>query len=298
MSFSNDVKNEILSVERQECCKLSLAYGLLLFGRSFSSSSLSFLTENREAALAYCEAVTLLSGEKTEPAVTDGGNYKVDVTSKKTIEACLEKNGSNDRIVRRRINFANFHDSCCFASFTAGAFLASGTVTDPEKEYHLEFSSSSRQLCADLIKLFQEFDIVPGFTARGSGFIVYIKNSSEIEDILALMGATENSMSLMGTKMFKDVRNKVNRRVNFENANIKRSAAAASKQYDAIRELKNSGRYDKLPQELKQVGDIRWENIEMSTSEIAKAVPGGLSVSGAGHRLKKLISLAEELKKQ
>lgn len=297
MSFSSEVKNELLSSEISPCCKLARNYGLLLFGRAFSATELSILSENPAIAEAYCDAIHTLSGTEVRPTVTAGGKYKVFVDSKEIINAVFEKLGINTQTVKRHINFANFQDSCCFAAFISGAFLACGTVTNPEKEYHLEFSVSTKTLCDDLIKLFDEYEPKPKMTQRSGSYTVYFKNSTDIEDVLSIMGAIENSLQFMGAKVYKDIRNTVNRKVNFENANLARTIAAATKQYEAIALIKEKIGFDSLPPELREIARLRYEDRELSNSEIASILSESLTVSGVNHRFKRLIKIAEDLKK-
>lgn len=297
MSFSSDVKDELMlrSFMNDECCKTAQSYGLLLFGRSFSHGSLSILTENEAVAQAYADAVCYFSGEYPETEVSDVGNYKINVEDAAVTEVVFERLGHVAAGARRRINFANLANPCCFASFIRGAFLACGTVTDPEKEYHLEFTSSSKMLCTDLIKVFDEFDIEPRLSERAGNYIVYIKKSSEIEDILSVMGATESSMLLMGAKMYKDVRNNVNRKVNFENANMARAVQAATKQYEAVAYIKERSGLDSLPEDLREIALLRYENREASSSEIRAMLSEPLTASGISHRFRRLQKIAEEL---
>lgn len=298
MSFSSDVKKELLNIELSPCCKHAQSYGLLLYGRAFSLSEVSLLTENELVAESYCEAVKTLSGQEITSKQTKGGKYKILVNDRNIIDKIIEQTGMNDRRLKRRVNFANLYAECCFASFLRGAFLACGTVANPEKEYHLEFSVSTKGLCDDIIKIFEEFEPVPKMTQRGGSYIVYFKNSSDIEDVLAIMGATECSLAFMGAKVYKDIRNTVNRKVNFENANIARTIAAASKQYEAIAYLKDKIGFDALPEELREIAALRYEHREISNAEIGSLLSESLSISGINHRFKRLIKLAEEQKKQ
>lgn len=298
MSFSCDVKNELLlrSFVNSDCCNIAQNYGLLLFGRSFSSSGLSLLTENEGVADAYAQAVKFFSGEYPETEVSEVGNFKITLENKGKIASLLTALGHNAPAARRRINFANLANPCCFTAFIRGVFLASGTVTDPEKEYHLEFSSSSKALCTDLMKLFDEFEVTPKITERAGNYVVYFKKSSDIEDLLSSMGATESSMMIMGAKMFKDVRNNVNRRVNFENANMARSVQAAVKQYEAVKLIKDVCGFDSLPADLKELARLRYENCEASSNEIRKMLSESLTVSGISHRFRRLTAIAEGIK--
>lgn len=298
MSFSYDVKNELLlrGFVNSDCCNTAQNYGLLLFGRSFSSSGFSLLTEHEGVANAYSNAVKFFSGDYPETDVSEVGNFKISVDDKSQITSLLTALGHNAPAARRRINFADLANPCCFASFIRGAFLASGTVTDPEKEYHLEFSTSSKGLCGDLMKLFDEFEVTPKLTERAGNYIVYFKKSSEIEDLLSTMGATESSMMIMGAKMYKDVRNNVNRRVNFENANMARSVQAAMKQYEAVQLIKDVCGFDSLPSDLKELARLRYENCEASSNEIRKMLSESLTISGISHRFRRLMTIAENIK--
>ncbi|MBR3768061.1 MAG: DNA-binding protein WhiA [Clostridia bacterium] len=297
MSFSSEVKNELLSIENSPCCKHAQSYGLLLFGRAFSATEFSILTENSAIAGSYCDAVNYLSDKKVSPTETGGGKYKVLIEDPEIINRVFEKLGIAEATVKRRINFANFQDTCCFSAFIRGAFLSCGTVTNPEKEYHLEFSVSTKGLCEDIIKLFDEYEPKPKMTQRSGSYTVYFKSSTDIEDVLSIMGATENSLQVMGAKVYKDIRNTVNRKVNFENANLARTIAAATKQYDAIAFIKEKIGFDALPEELREIAKLRYEDRELSNSELSKMLSESITVSGVNHRFKRLIKLAEELKK-
>lgn len=296
MSFSVEVKNELISLENSPCCKHAFSYGLALFGRAFSSDELSILTENSAIASAYCEALCYLSGHIIIPTKTEGGKYKISVTEKSVLNAIFEKTGVSGQNVKRRVNFANISEPCCFSSFLRGVFLACGTVTDPQKEYHLEFSVSSKGLCDDLLRVFDEYEPTPHVTQRSGSYTVYFKNSTDIEDVLAIIGATENSLAYMQAKIVKDIRNTVNRKVNFESANLARTIAAATKQYEAIARIKEKSGFDSLPVELREIARLRYENRELSNSEIASMLSQPLTVSGVNHRFQKIIKIAQELK--
>lgn len=297
MSFSSEVKTELLSIENTPCCEHAMNYGILLFGRSFSVTEFSFLTENSDIASAYCEAFRYFTGENITPSVTAGGKYKILIEDKDLIHKIIDKTDMITSSGKRRVNFANFRDNCCFSAFIRGAFLACGTVTNPEKEYHLEFSVSTKGLCEDIIKIFNEYDPTPKMTRRSGSYTVYFKNSTDIEDVLSIMGATESSLKFMGAKVFKDIRNTVNRKVNFENANLARTIAAASKQYEAIALIKEKAGFDALPEDLREIAQIRYADRELSNSEIAKMLSVDITVSGVNHRFKRILKIAEELKK-
>ncbi|MCH5197405.1 MAG: DNA-binding protein WhiA [Oscillospiraceae bacterium] len=297
MSFAGEVKEELLNIEKTACCEQSEARGLLLFGRELSPSSVSFLTENGSVASAFANAVHLFSGHTPETQVSASGNYKIVIENRNINDALLSEVLPDGLNSKKQLTVGEIERDCCKASFIRGAFLAGGTVTNPDTEYHLEFSCPSKTLANDLMELIRQLGIEPKTAKRAGNNIVYIKKSGDIEDILSAMGATETSMMLMGAKMYKDVRNTINRRVNFENANIARSVEAAMRQYEAIELIEKKQGLDSLPAELKRAAALRLENPDVSTGEIRKLLGEELSLSGLNHRFKKLIDMAQELKK-
>ena len=297
MSYASEVKTELLGVPNESCCELSQARGMLLFGREFSPGGISLLTENGGIAEAYAGAVRLFSGCTPRISRSECGNYKVSVTDRSVTEAVLSEVMSLSRNEKKQLSIGKIERDCCRAAFVRGAFLAGGTVTNPDVEYHMEFSCPSKNLATELQALILQLGIETRLTKRAGAYVVYIKKSGDIEDLLGLTGATETAMMLMGSKMYKDVRNTVNRRVNFENANIGRSIAAAGKQIDAIRRLKNANAMDHLPAQLKEIALLRLENPDATTAEIQSMLSDPLSISGVNHRFKKLIELSEDLPK-
>lgn len=291
MSFSSDVKTELTDIACAACCETQLSRALLLFGRACSGVSLSLLTEHAGAAAAYAKAVALFSGVTPEISRSESGNYKIQVEDPDVLDAVMGELGET-RNEKRQLCIGRIDRDCCVAAFLRGAFLAAGTVTNPDVEYHLEFSCPSTHLAKELIALLEQTGIEAKCTKRGGVNIVYIKKSESIETLLTLMGATENSLLLMGAKMYKDVRNTVNRRVNFENANIARSAAAARRQTEAIETLRRTGKFDELPPELRELAALRLENPESSTAELVEMLGDALTVSGVNHRFGRIIKAA------
>ena len=297
MSFSTEVKAELVSVHNEPCCAVAQSYALLLFGRAFSGREMSLLTENEQVAAAYAEAVGLFSGVSVAPERTEAGNYRTVVDDRDALKRILAALG-HDGTGRRRVNFAVLENECCFAAFIRGAFLACGTVTDPEKEYHLEFSVPTRGLCEDLMKLFDEFEPAPKMTERAGAFILYLKNSTDIEDALTLMGAPESSMRVMGAKAIKSVKNTVNRKVNFENANLRRTVDAANRQRDAISYIQQKHGFDAMPPELREIASLRFENEELSNAQLARMLSESITASGVNHRLARIIKIADQMREK
>ena len=293
MSYAAQVKTELSGLENAACCEVSLARGLLMFGREFGPAGISILTENPGVAAAYAAAAHLFSGHTPATHLSESGNSKIVIEDRDDVAAILEEAAVLNE--KKQISIGAIKKDCCRDAFIRGAFLACGTVTDPDKEYHLEFSCPSKRLALELSELISQYGIEMKLTKRGGTSILYLKKSGDIEDLLLHMGASETSMMLMGSKMFKDVRNTVNRRVNFENANIARSIAAAGKQYDAIAFIEAHGGLRQLSPELRELAELRLENPDLSAGEIRKLLSDPLTLSGVNHRFKKLIQIAEAL---
>jgi DNA-binding protein WhiA len=180
--------------------------------------------------------------------------------------------------------------------FTAGVFLASGSVNDPEKEYHLEFCSPEEKIAEELISLLGEIGVNAGITVRRGQYIVYIKGSESIEDTLTFINAQQCTLELMNVKIYKDVRNKANRITNCDNANINKVVKASMKQVEDIKLIAEKRGLESLTDELRQVAEIRLESIGLSLQDIGESLEPPISRSGVNHRFKKLAKIADEIR--
>ena len=300
MSFSAEVKNEILSIELEnDCCLHSFAYGMILFSRAFSSFDISLLTEHNAIAEMYRNMLVNVCDVKPKFAKTEAGKYKIEVNNAQERLKVLETFGYDKKSSTSRINWSNFSDECCKIAFLKGAFLTCGTINDPNKGYHLEFVVPYLNLSKDL-KLFiddyEELSVTPKVITRSSNYVIYFKDSEAIEDVLTVMGAMNSCLELMGVKMYKDMRNNVNRKLNFESANLDKTIDAAAKQIDAILHIKNTVGFSYLSSELREVAELRLENPDMSLRELGEQLSEPISRSGVNHRLKKICSIASTIK--
>ncbi len=296
MSFSQDVKSELaLLTDLSDCCMKAEAYGMLLFGKYYSQTRIGLLTENKNVANAYSVFCKECCGVKARTTKTKAGNYSLSVSAQNEIMKIMRYFGQSPQNVALRINRANFEDDCCYASFLRGAFLSCGTIADPMKNYHLEFVIPFFKLTNDFATLLGDMGLTPKIVERGNSYVVYFKDSENIEDFLTLIGAASSSLELMGVKMMKDVRNKINRKVNFETANISRTVNAAMAQIAAIEKIEKTKGLSWLPEQLKNIAIIRKNNPDMSLDEIKNELGGEISRSGVNHRLNRLIKIADEL---
>ena len=300
MSFSADVKNELLSFEiENECCLHAFAYGLMLFSRAFSYYDISLMTEHSGVAEKYCELMKKICKVTPKLTKSDAGKFKIEVQTQAERTKILKTFGYENKGGTLRLNWSNISDECCKTAFLKGAFLTCGTVNDPNKNYHFEFVVPYLNLSKDL-KLFiddyDELNVQPKTIVRNSTYVIYFKDSESIEELLTAMGAVNSALELMGVKMYKDVRNNVNRKLNFENANLDKTIDAAGRQVDAIRFIKNKVGLNYLSDELKELAELRLENPEISLRELGDLLTKPISRSGLNHRLKRICDIADSLK--
>lgn len=303
MSFSSEVKKELSAVAAEsECCQRAEAYGLLFFGRAFGKYDISITTEYDFVAEKYKQAIAQFIHEKPEISVSKSGKITISVEDADSRVDILNELGYTGKETSLRLLTTNIENDCCFGSFLRGAFLSCGIVTDPKKEYHLEFDPAFKNKCRDLCELFElqsekdsdSFSAVPKMSDRNGVNIVYFKDSSQIEDVLAVMGAQMSVLELINEKIFKDVRNNVNRKVNCDNANIRKTCQAASQHIAAIESLQRSGKFEELDAELRELAILRLENPEMTLNELGENLSTPLSRSGVNHRLKKIMDFANK----
>lgn len=299
MSFSQKVKSELsLMTDLSDCCMKAQAYGMLLFGKYYSQTRIGLLTENKNVASAYSFFCKECPAVKPRLSKTKAGNYSLSVTIPRDIDKIMLYFGQSKQNITLRINRSNFEDDCCYASFLRGAFLSCGTIADPMKNYHLEFVIPYLKLTNDFATLLGDMGLTPKIVERGNSYVVYFKDSENIEDFLTLIGAQSSSLELMGVKMMKDVRNKINRQINFETANISRTVNAAMTQVAAIEKIQKIKGLEWLPEQLREIAKIRLENPDMSLDEIRNELDGEISRSGVNHRLNRLIKIADELDRE
>lgn len=299
--FSHRVKAEAAQgISGRKRCDACLA-GMLLFCREFSPEGIVFQTENaairdlfiRLAEHAAGEGTTVLSKLSRKPMPL---LYSVKIRDKAAIEALLERAGvyfSEERCLSLSKPITDKY----FGAFAAGAFLCCGSVVTPQKGYHLEFVAPAEGLCEDLRGLFNEIIGVNGkILRRGSSSVLYFKESETIEDILTLIGASQSSLELMNVKIYKDVRNRANRATNCDTGNCQRQNASARRQLEAIEKIRAAeGGLSRLPEELRELCELRLNNPELSLSELMSLTSPPLSRSGVNHRFARIIKIAEEL---
>lgn len=187
-------------------------------------------------------------------------------------------------------------NTCCKRAFVRGAFMAAGSISDPSKAYHFEFALPTRSKAVQLKSMLATFDIDAKIVQRKRYFIVYIKEGSQIVDILNVMEAHVALMNLENVRILKEMRNSINRQVNCETANINKTVAAASKQVDDIMFIKNLVGFSELDEGLEEIAVLRLDHPEASLKELGEMLSSPIGKSGVNHRLRKLSNIADNLR--
>lgn len=293
-SFSAGVKNEMMSAKQKKCCRHAECYGMLIGSSSFSRRVVSLYTESETVAKRYLSDIHSVCGADVSfvPPQSGGGLFICTVNSESDRLRVLDTFSHEKGEIGARVNFANFENECCYASFLRGVFLVCGSMTNPQKNYRLEFSMQSKRLAQDVARVLYEVDIDAHTVSRKNGQAIYINESENIEDLLTMMGAQRSSLEIMNVKIVKDLRNRANRITNCETANISKTADAAVRQMLAIRKLASDGRLETLSDPLREAAELRLANPEMSLGELSRIC--GISRSGLNHRLSRLSELAEK----
>ena len=295
MSFSSDAKAELCRDKLpRRCCALAEAGGVLLFCNSVGLEQIKIVTESEDFA-ARLPRLFFKAFRLEFDQVIQGSKYTFLFQDPGKIAEIFEAIGySPAESITLHVNYGLLEKECCRTAFLRGAFLTGGSVTDPSKRYHLELATNHHKVSRETESLMLEQGFSPKATLRNGSSILYFKQSEAIEDFLAWLGAPVASMGVMEAKIEKDMKNKINRIVNCDNANTSKVVEAAQTQIAAIRTLRDRGLLEKLPDKLKETAELREANPEANLSELAELFDPPLTKSALNHRLRKLTELAAE----
>ena len=295
-SFSLKAKTELcrLSVQRP-CCSRAESYGVLLYCNTFTTREVRIITENPEFALRLPRLFHKAFGVRFDrvPEDNTGGKLIIQITDSEKLARILDVLGYDaEKALALHVNYALLEDDCCRAAFLRGAFLAGGSVTDPEKRYHLEFSTSHVQASREVLTLLEEMGFLPRSVMRGANAVTYFKQSEHIEDILTTIGAPASATEIMAAKVDKEIRNGANRATNCDIANLNKTLEAVAQQTEAIRRIADNGKLKTLPEKLQETAQMRLANPELSLAQLATMFDPPISKSCLNHRMRKIMELA------
>lgn len=298
MSFSSDIKKELCDVRELSPQQAeAMLYGIMYASRMDEGRPV-IQTENIDLMNAAAELIRAVFPNVRTGIVrlvkNSGSLYTLKIRS--GWEDIAERFEDFSSISREAVSGGDEESG----AFLRGVFVSCGSVTDPNKEYHLELVLPENDRTPALLDFIAEHGMSLKETARGGArskkTVLYAKESELIEDCLTYIGAANHSMEIMQVKIVKDFRNRVNRSVNCENANLDKTVAASNKSTADIEYIFSTMGADWLSPDLRETARLRVENPEMSLSELCGIFPEKISRSGLNHRLKKLSKLAEELR--
>ena len=313
MSFSSDVKEELAKhTGSARHCQIAEFAALLLYCGKINTDKngqyfIVLETENpsvvqksftllKKTFNIYTEITERTLGKQGKNAVYSIRVEKADeVTRILQAVKLMDKDGSL-REANRTIDAVLIKSGCCQRAFLRGAYLAIGSMSDPEKSYHLELVCISKEQAAQLRDVVTCFDIEAKIVQRKKYYVVYLKEGSGIVDFLNLTEAYVSLMNFENLRILKEMRNSINRRVNCEAANITRTVTAASKQVEDIIRIRDTYGFKSLPDNLREIAEVRLEYPDAPLKELGQYLQPPVGKSGVNHRLRKLSELAEKIK--
>ena len=289
MSFSSEVKeglSKIKNLTDKNIVKYELIGYLISNNTSIRNSKIIYKTENEYNINRFSKLLSNI----------DVNNYKIDIKGNNYI-ITLPKIHSLKEIEYqdKDIVYVELRDREEYLkAILRGAFLGSGSINNPEKKYHLEIILSTEENMKRIIEILSSFEIHAKRLERKSGYSVYLKEGEEISKLLALIGANNGVIKFEEIRVLRDIKNNVNRKVNCETANLNKTVNAAVKQINAIKELKQKGKFKNLPDNLKEIAELRLENPDASLQELGQMLSKPIGKSGVNHRLEKILELSKK----
>lgn len=308
MSFSMDVKEELRrkTGNARHCRIAELAALTIYLAYPVEDGCLEYRTETAPVAEQVGALIEKLFYEV--PALTKVKNGRQTVHfirtgSKELTDKMLETMKLERQDAEQEGRFwlpdaMQLQRSCCKRAYVRGAFLATGSVSDPQKSYHFELVFAWRQQAEQMQELLRSFDVEAGIVARKKASVLYVKEGAQISDILNVMEAHVALMELENVRILKDMRNSINRQVNCETANLNKTVTAAARQIEDIKLIRDTIGFDELKEELREMAEIRLEHPESSLLELGTYLAVPIGKSGVNHRLAKLCEIAEGLKQK
>lgn len=307
MSFAAQTKKELTLMEAEACCEKAELSSLIRMNGSVQLSNqrviLDISTENAAIARRIYSLLKKTYQVHIELLVRKKMRLKKNNVYIVRIPNRVQDILSDLKIVYEGFQFTPGIDksiirgNCCKRSYLRGAFLAGGSVNNPEgSSYHLEISSMYEEHCNALVELANKFNLNARCIERKKGFVFYIKEGQKIIEFLSLIGAHQALLRFEDIRIMKDMRNSVNRIVNCETANLNKTIGASLRQIENIRLLEREVGLTSLPDKLREVAEIRLQYPDVNLNEIGEMLKGQVSKSGVNHRLRKIDELAEKLR--
>ncbi len=313
MSFSSDVKKELCSKEnRARHCDIAELAGILNTSGEISINGnglqIKMNTENPAVARKIFTIIKKTFNVSCSvtinrlPQFKKSRVYSIVLNEQPQTEKILlaagliAKNSNNEFTIKKHISSTVINSTCCKKAYLRGAFIAAGSVSDPEKSYHMELINTDEKVSKELLKLMNFFELNAKIVLRKGLNVVYLKESENIADLLNIMEAHISLLKFENTRVVKDMRNQVNRIVNCETANLDKTVGASINQIESIKFIFEEKGMGYLSQQLLEVARLRLEYPEASLKEIGLMLKPQVGKSGVNHRLRKICEIAEKIK--
>ena len=309
MSFSSITKNELARIQGNgDCCKRAELAALVKMDGTLhkNGSQMSLDIKNFNAAVAR-KAFSLVKElfdigaqvmVRRKIRLRKNNIYLVRVPAAEKKTEIMSALGIMDDagLLQEKAPGSLLGRDCCRRAYLRGLFLGGGSVSSPERAYHLEIITSNLRHARDILRILKRFKLSGGINARKNWYVVYLKESEQIAECLNIMGAHNALLEFEGKRVYKDVRNKVNRLVNCETANLDKTVAAAVRQVEDIKLIIRCKGLDKLPTSLRQTAEARLQFPDANLRELGEVMVPPVGKSGVNHRLRKLSEIAGRLR--
>lgn len=297
MSFSSDAKAELCQnkIDRK-CCAVAECYGVLLYCSTFSAREIRIITASADFAQRLSKLFKRAFSIGFDVLPKEGqGKKSLVINDEEKLRRIFSAFGEDvDNTLTHHVNYVVVEEECCRTAFVRGAFLAGGSVTDPEKNYHLELATPHHSVSRETHSLLLDMGFAPKETKRAANTLLYFKKADAIADFFTKLGAPVTAMNIMTAKVDKEMRNTVTRQINCDSANADKTVAAAQEQLEAIRRIAGEYGLDALPEQLKQAALLRITNPEASLADLARLSYPPVTKSCLSHRLKKILTFKPE----
>ncbi|WP_408955755.1 DNA-binding protein WhiA [Natroniella sp. ANB-PHB2] len=310
MSFTDEVKNEIARRDFDDkCCRLAELAALVKINGSLriDNQQLALKLESKNAAVAR-RIYRLLQEQfdfftdiivRKKMYLDKKNYYIIRVPPQPGVREILVECGliTGKYQLNHQIKEELIVQDCCARSYLRGVFLATGSVSNPDSEYHLELTVNSKEYAVQLQKLCIKFEIDLRYRSKNGSYLLYLKKAYDIIKVMNLIGSDWAVLQFENARVYKEVRNRVNRIVNCETANLNKTVIAAQNHLEDIELIDSLQGLDKLPASLQEIAALRRENPYSSLKELGELLEPTLSKSGVNHRLRRIKKVADKLKK-
>lgn len=272
MSFSSDIK-EIICRTEYECpeCRLAELAGFFVFPGKLGDDNVKLkatVPKVKERIAAALKSELDIDAEEGSISADDSAKLKAKLSGFRT------------------------ENECCRLAYIRGAFLGGGSVSDPAKEYHLEFATRSDEDAVEFISLLEQFGFRPKRTMRRGKYVVYIKESEQIAEIIGYLTGGRAGLEIFSLRIERSVKGEIQRQVNCDSANLNKQAMASAKHVKAIKKIKAARKWSALPDVLREIGELRLKYPDAGLEELGTMTKQGIGKSGVNHRLNRIMEFA------